>query len=465
MPTEAEQQYYTPPQEIEAEQMILGACLLEPKEVLNSLQLKAEDFYKTAHRRIFEAMRAIHAKGEDVDTITVSAALVNAEEVKPLGGPATYLSHLLSIVPTAANAQSHERLIVSASQRRGIIRACREMQEKAYNRGEPENIITDCIGKMNDIRRHDHSTLMAYADLMVAGFNEIERRFELKRSGKLAGIPTGFVDLDRRLHGFQPQLYVLAGASGMGKSALADQFVRNAAAHLLKEWGETLEEVRPPRPGGVGVISLEMGPPQLSLRAISSMSDVPLSRLLAGTIHDNDWNQITRTVGKAQPLPIYCEFTAFSDREIERTIDYMVQQLGCRMVLFDYLQLAQVEDHEGTREQEVTRLSRLHKFKVKQHNIPHIIISSLNKSMASRQDKRPLKSDLRESGNIEFDADVIMFVYRDEVYHCKCPRQFECSCGRRGKAEVIVSKGRMEGEGTVELEWHTNTTTFRDVNQ
>jgi replicative DNA helicase len=206
-----------------------------------------------------------------------------------------------------------------------------------------------------------------------------------------------------------------------------------------------------------------MSPEQLSLRAISSESDVPLSRLNAGTIQERDWPRLSITAGKISELPIHVEFTAFSDRQVERAIDDMVQRLGVRFLEVDYSQLISCEDHEGTREQEVSKILRLFKRKVKEHRLPIVNISSLKKGLSQRTDKRPVNDDLRESGNFEFDADVIIFVYRDEVYNCKCPRSGPCMCDRRGKAEVIVSKGRTEGLGTVELEWHTNTTTFRDA--
>jgi replicative DNA helicase len=453
-----------PPQDIAAEGMLLAAAVLEP-QLVDSAYVRAEDFYAGKHRAIWNAMRGLRDRRMDIDIVTLSATLRNADEFRQTG-VAAYLSQLLTDTPTAANFRSHERLVINAAQLRQLIRAGREAEARAYDAKEPNSadaIIADQVTALNNIRRHEGDVIMPYKDLMRTGFSEIEHRYELQLEGRIAGIPTGFRDLDKKLHGLQPQLYVLAGASGMGKSAFAAQIVRNAAGHLLRAWEETLPETRPPAPGAVGVISLEMGPQQMALREISSMSDVPLSRLLAGTIHDQDWDRLSRAAGAGSRLPVYLAFSAFSDRQIERVIDDMVQRLGVKLILFDYLQLAQCEDHEGTREQEVTKISRLHKRKIQQHRVPHMLISSLNKGLSNRPDKRPLNSDLRESGNIEFDADVIMFIYRDEVYNCKCLRSGPCTCGRRGKAEVIISKGRMEGLGTVELEWHTNTTSFRDV--
>jgi replicative DNA helicase len=452
-----------PPQELEAEVQVLGACLLD-RNVLAKARIQPKDFYRTVHGKIFEAMRRVYDAGEAVDLITVSAALRGVKEVEQNieGGASSYLVEIVSQVPTAAGFTSHENLVIAAAQRRAILRVQSDLYHEAHVKQDPDKIISDCINRLNEIRRHDNSTLLSYRELMQLGFGEIERRYVLAKEGKLPGIPTGFRDLDRKLHGFQPQLYILAGASGMGKSALADGFVRAAARHFLREWEETLPEARPERMPAAGILSLEMSPPQLSLRAISSESEIPLSRLLAGTIQERDWPLLSTTAGKISELPIFAEFTAFSDRQVERTIDDMVQRLGVRLLEVDYSQLISCEDHEGTREQEVSKILRLFKRKVKEHRLPIIDISSLKKGLSTRTDKRPTNDDLRESGNFEYDADVIMFVYRDEMYNCKCPRSGPCMCERRGKAEVIISKGRTEGLGTVELEWHTNTTTFRD---
>jgi replicative DNA helicase len=330
------------------------------------------------------------------------------------------------------------------SQRRQLIRSCAEAQQAAYDLQEPDAVISGCVTRLHDIRRHEGDTIIAYSEIITRGYNEIERRFEQR--GTIPGIPTGFRELDRKLHGLGPQFYVLAGSSGMGKSALAAQIARNAAAAGRK----------------VGIISLEMGPLQIALRDISSASDVPLSRLLSGNVHDADWERMARSCGDLHALPIWGAFSAFDVRQIERVIDDMVQRLGIELVICDYLQLERVDNHDGTREQEVSAVSKMHKHKAQQHGVPNLVISSLNRALANRQDKRPTTADLRESGSIEYDADVILFVYRDEVYNCKCPPDRDCLCERRGKAEIIVAKGRMEGTGAVPLLWNGATTSFKD---
>lgn len=457
---------HLPPQNIDAEKMVLGACLIEPS-VIGTLHVRQEDFYKDVHRDLFALMLRLSERGESVDLVTIMPEFRQTKYYDAVGGM-SYPASLVAYCPTAANVGSHERLVIEAAQLRAIDRALRAAQSEVYGltgsaRPNPDAIIAGCNGTLSAILRHEDATIMRYSEIVKLGYSEVEKLTSLSGSGKFSGIPTGFRDLDRKLHGLQPQFYVLAGASGMGKTAFAAQVVRNAASHLMAEWSELPEASRTSGPGAVGVISLEMGPRQIALRDLSSASDVPLSRLLAGTLHDNDWSKLARAAGALHSLPIYYAFAAFHDRQIERVIDDMVQRLGVRLIVCDYLQLERCEDHDGTREQEVTKISHMHKRKVAQHRVPNLVISSLNRSLAGRPDKRPNKSDLRDSGSIEYDADVIMFVYRDEVYNCKCPKQAACLCDRRGKAEIIVDKGRMEGTGTVELLWNGRTTTFSDA--
>ncbi len=450
---------YLPPQELEAEQMVLGACLLEPK-VLSTARVKPDDFYRARHRLIFEAMLRMRERGEDLDLVTLPPELRglqvdkfgnpprnNAEAVVALEfcGGAAYLAELVSLVPTAANFRSHERLVISAAMRRAVIRACKEAEQAAYDSGDADKVIAECIGRLNDIRRHDAGELVAQRDLIVRGFEAVERRSTMTAS--VSGLTTGFRDLDRRLDGLRPQYYVIAGRPSMGKTALAECIVNSTAQAGNK----------------VGMISIEMGEEQLAMRALSRASGLPLSRLLCGGVRGNDWARLSDSLGNQLGLPITYAFTAFTDRAIERVADDMVQRLGVQLIVIDYLQLASREDHAGNREQEIAMLSRLVKRKVKEHRVPFLVLSQLSRKLEDRPDKRPQLADLRESGSIEQDADVIMFVYRDEVYHCKCPKDGECSCGRRGLAEILIRKGRMEGTGDVDLAWHSQTTSFKDL--
>lgn len=437
-----------PPQEIEAEQSVLGACLLESNNLVRSAYVLPTDFYKTAHQEIFSAMQRIVARGEDLDVITLASEVRDSEHLQPLGG-AAYLSTLMALVPTSANFRSHERMVIAAAQRRQIIKLSRNTIDEAMENKDADAVLATCIEKLNAIRRHEGDEIIPYCDIVNRGYDEIQRRNDLAREGRISGIPTGFRDLDAALNGLQPGYIIVSGDTGMGKSALVAQIARNAAGMGRK----------------VGIVSLEMGPEQIAMRDISGESDIPLSRLMAGTLHENDWEPLAATAGRLHGLPIWGAFSTFSMRQIERVTDDMVQRFGVELMIYDYLQLENVDDHDGTREQEVTRISRMHKRKSQQHRIPCIVISSLNRAIAHRTEKRPTKSDLRESGSLEYDADVILFVYRDEVYNCKCPRSTLCLCGRRGKAEIIIDKGRMLRTGIVDLLWHGNTTSFKDVEE
>lgn len=434
-----------PPQDLSAEQAVLGACLLEPERTVRAAHVRPGDFYKTAHRMLFEAMQRLVARGEQVDAITVAAELHGAKEFDAYGGPASCVSYLLTLMPTASNFRSHERLVIAAAQRRSVIRACREAEQRAYDLEDPDEVVAGCIRSLNDVRRHEGEDVVAYHSMIMRGFEAVERRCSAK--GEIPGIPTGFAKLDRMLQGFQAQYYVLAGRPSMGKTALAMGMCRHAAQQGHK----------------IGVLSLEMGEEQLALRELAGQSGIPLSRLREGGVRGSDWDRLTDAAGALAGLPISFAFSSFKTRQAERMIDDMVQRLGVKMIMIDYTQLMRVDGHKGNREQEVADISQMIKRKIKEHKIPILALAQLNRALESRPDKRPTLADLRESGALEQDADVIMFIYRDEVYNCKCPRDIDCSCGRRGKAQILVRKGRMEWTGDVDIAWETNTTTFRDV--
>lgn len=442
-----------PPQEIEAEQMVLGACLVDPEHTVSTALVRTDDFYKILHRGIFSAFQQIVLRGEDLDLITASAELKKPDYQKSIGETAisTYLAQLVSLVPTSSNFKSHQRLVIQAAQRRAVIKSCNEAIQTAYDNKDVDVNIGDCITKLNDIRRHEENAIVSHREIMMHGFSSVERRYEIHREkpGSVSGLTTGFRDLDTLLDGLHAQYYVIAGRPSMGKTAFAECIIANTAAAGNK----------------VGFISIEMGEYQIAMRSLARGSGVSLSKILRGRIHNRDWNDLANTAGQQINLPIWYAFSSFSERQIERVIDDMVQRLGVQLIVVDYLQLMVNEDRYGSREQEVAKQSALFKRKVKEHKIPHLILSQLSRKLEDRPDKRPVLADLRESGSIEQDADVVMFVYRDEVYHCKCPKDCECSCGRRGKAEILIRKGRMEGTGTVDLVWSGRTTTFRDVEE
>lgn len=437
------------PQELEAEQALLGACLIE-HAALKSARIAPEDFYRTAHRVIFEAFLSVDAAGLDLDLVTAAAELRKDEYAKKLPkdfGAGSYLSALVSQVPTAANFRAHERLVIDAAQRRAVIHAAADAQQAAYDGAAPNETIAAAVSRLNDIRdRRSDIVSVPYRKLVLDGHEAIERNFQAAREGRLVGIPTGFPGIDRLTNGFQPWFYVLAGRTGKGKTSLAMQMARAAgkAGHPA------------------GIISIEMDAEQLAVREISSESRVPLKRLISGRVWDQDWPEIAEACGRLADLPIRAVFSAFHADSVETAIDHLVQAHGCRIVFVDYLQLLSIRDHTGTREQEVSKISHMHKQKAKQHRTPIVALAQLNRAVETRQDKRPVLSDLRESGSLEQDADVVAFVHQDE---CKCPMTVECFCGNRHRAWYLQRKGRMNGTGDVPLEWDGKTTTFTDISE
>jgi replicative DNA helicase len=442
-----------PPQNLEAEQMVLGAVLVENGalgEVKDILQ--PGDFYKTAHGAIYDAMIAMGGRGEAIDLITLVDALRRGSGTLDNIGGASYLASLVSFVPTAANIRHHARIVSAAKQLRDIDRASREAQASVQNGEAPGEIITRMVGKLNDIRRGEGSEIISQRDLILYGYGEVERRYECK--GALSGIPTGFRDLDQLLDGLQDEdLIIVGGRPAMGKSAFAETVADNVAGYFKQQAEGDVSRV--------GYVSIEMGRRQLAVRALSRVSGVPNTRIRRGALADGDWDRLADGCGRAVELPIVYETAAMHDGAVERVIDTMKQRHNCRLVILDYLQLMGSEERIANREQEVSAHSRMLKRKAKQHKLPVIALAQLSRAVENRVDKRPGLADLRESGGLEQDADVVMFLYREEVYKkCECPWNMECLCGRRGKAEVLVRKQRMGPCGDILLRWDGKTTRY-----
>jgi len=441
-----------PPQDLDAEQMVLGACLIDPNYTMSKVRVRQEDFYKTKHGEIFAAIQHIHDMREGVDLITVSAELKGKPGMDDICGMgiAAYLATLVSLVPTAANVHSHGNIVIARAKQRRLEQICRAGYAAAQNLKDPDELASELVREITALRRHDQGDIVDHRDVILDTLSEVEQRYLDK--GGISGIPTGLRDLDSFLGGLQPQYYLVAGRPSMGKTALVEGIRHGAARHLLAQGNGDR----------VGFISIEMGKVALGLRAMSRTMRVPLGRLRRGRIHDHELEMLSSAAGEEVRLPITYAFGVHRDRAIKTIIDDMVQRLQCKIIIVDYLQLMDSDDRDGTREQEVSRHSRMFKNSVNEHGIPHVILSQLNRGLENRPDKRPMLSDLRESGALEQDADVIMFVYRDEVYHCKCPKDRECSCGKRGRAEIIIGKGRNEGLASIDLLFEGKYTSFED---
>lgn len=442
-----------PPQNLEAEQMVLGAVLLEDT-VLRTARLQPADFYKGSHGAIWKAMVGLRDAGTAIDLLTLTDALRNSGDIEKMGG-ASYLSTLISLVPTSANFRYHEAMVLKCAALRRIIHLYQEQIGGAYNGADPDVLVSTLVRGLNEIRAGGGEEVVTQHKVVRDAWDFIEKRSEDGRAGKIEGLPTGIRELDLRLDGLHPNYIVVAGESGMGKTALVEGMVMAAARHLRDEG----------KGGTVGFISNEMGPLYLGIRSLARASGVPITRMRQGTLRDTDWGRLGTYGGELAGLPIGYRFASFSDRAIERGMDDFVQRHNARMLVLDYLQLSNMEADTHTREQEVSGISRMLKRKVKELKVPIIVISSLSK-IKGRTDMRPQRSDLRDSGGIEFDSDIILFVYREEQHRpCDCPPPPDgiCICKRRGKAEIIIAKGRMEELGVVPAKWIGRTTTFEDA--
>lgn len=444
-----------PPQNIEAEQMVLGAILIENDAINKVVELLSpEDFYKELHRRIYAAMLDMFERGEAIDVVTLHDAL-RARKGVDGSGDASYLSLLVSMVPTAANIKHHARIVREKAVLRRLIHTSTEIISSCYDDSRPSVSVDELLDAaersifeitQNKIRE----SFVSLKNIVKSSFETIERLYERKEM--VTGLPTGFVDLDKMTSGFQPSdLIIVAGRPSMGKTA----FCLNIAAHAAIEHGKT-----------AAIFSLEMAKEQLVIRMLCSEARVDAHRLRTGYLSEPDWPKLTMAAGRLSEASIFIDDTAaLSVLEMRAKARRLKAEHGLDLVIVDYLQLMRGRGDADSREQEISNISRSLKALAKELQVPVIALSQLNRAVETRgKDKRPILADLRESGAIEQDADVILFIYRDEVYNkCECPHDGECLCGRRGVAEVIVGKQRNGPVGIVNLTFIHKYTRFENA--
>jgi replicative DNA helicase len=445
-----------PPQNIEAEQMVLGAILIENDSINKVIEtLSPDDFYKDTHRRIFKVMLDMFETGDAIDLVTLSDALRGKTGLEAVGG-ASYLATLVSLVPTAANIKYHARIVREKAVLRKLIHSATDIITQSYedsrtvvnidellDRAE-KSIFEIAQGKIKD-------SFVSMKNIVGHSFAIVERLYEKKEM--VTGLATGFLDLDERTSGFQQSdLIIIAGRPSMGKTA----FCLNIAAHAAIEKGKS-----------VAIFSLEMSKEQLVLRMLGSESRVDAHKLRTGHLSDRDWTPLSTAAGRLAEAPIFIDDTAaISVLETRAKARRLKADQGLDLIIVDYLQLMRGRGDEGSREQEISNISRSLKALAKELQVPVIALSQLNRAVETRpgKEKRPMLADLRESGAIEQDADVILFIYRDEVYNkCECPYDGECLCGQRGKAEVIIGKQRNGPIGKVDLTFVNRYTRFENA--
>lgn len=421
-----------PPQSIEAEESILSAILLENSTLLDVLEiLTPDDFYRTAHQRIFAAIEILFRKAEPVDLITLTNALREANQLEEIGG-AAYLARLVDTVPSAINVSHYARIVRDKAALRRLIAKAGEITQRCFeDAGEFDQVLDFAEGAIFEISENKHrAAFHPLSKIIDINIDALEKRQENR--ALVTGIPTGYTRLDNMTSGLQgSDLIILAARPAMGKTALALNIARNAAL------GANIP---------VAVFSLEMSKEQLSMRMLCSEARVDSSRLRSGFLNPDDWARITDAASTLSEAPIYIDdspdISATSIRTKSRRLK-MDKDLG--LIIIDYLQLMRGHESSERRDLEISDISRSLKLLAKELNVPVLALSQLNRKLEERSDKRPQLSDLRESGALEQDADVVAFIYRDEVYNK------DENNPNRGTAEVIISKQRNGPTGVVPL--------------
>lgn len=434
-----------PPQDVNAEQCVLGAMLLAPHVVGDVLEkLTAADFYRPEHVTIFNAITGRHDRGEPTDAAILAATLDTAGTLIRVGG-APYLHTLVEAVPTAANAGYYAQIVAERAVLRRLVEAGTRIAQLGYGTGVEGREVDDLVDLAQQVvlditaaRRRDDFT--AFADLLQPAMDEIEAA---GRDDAGRGVPTGFIDLDRLLNGLHPgQLIVVGGRPGLGKSTVsAGDFVRSAA-------------IRHGMP--TAVFSLEMSKVEIVTRLLSAEARVPLHRLRSGQLSDEDWSRLARRMGEIAQAPLFIDDTPnLSVAEIRAKARRLKRLHDLRLIVVDYLGLMSSPKRAESRQQEVSYLSRGLKLLAKEVECPVVAAHQLNRGPEQRTNKRPQLSDLRESGAIEQDADVVILLHRDDYYDDESPRA--------GEADFIVAKHRNGPTDTVTVAAQLHLSRFVDM--
>lgn len=433
----------TPPHNIEAEQAVLGAVFLEPEALARATEfLVPEDFYRASHQRIFNAMVSLTDKGEPIDLVTVTSELADANILEEVGG-VSYLSDLAGSVPTAANIEYYSKIVDEKSLLRRLIRTATDIVTSGYsNDDEVEDVLNDAEKNILDVSQRKRSgAFQNIKDVLIDVYDNIEQLHHHK--AQVTGVASGYRDLDQITSGFQRNdLIIIAARPSVGKTAFALNIAQNVAIHAEEN---------------VAIFSLEMGAEQLVSRMLCAEGNIDAQRLRTGRLEAEDWGKLTMAMGSLSNAGIYIDDTpGIRVSDIRSKCRRLKQENGLGMILIDYLQLIQGSaNSRENRQQEVSEISRSLKALARELNVPLIALSQLSRGVESRQDKRPMMSDLRESGSIEQDADIVGFLYRDDYYDQESEKQ--------NIIEIIISKQRNGPVGTVELAFVKEYNKFVDL--
>ncbi len=436
-----------PPHSIEAEQSVLGGLLLDNTAYDRIADIIAEgDFYRDEHRRIFRQISKLLERGKPADAVTVAESLDLAGEAKETGGLA-YLGELAANTPSAANIRRYAEIVRERAVLRQLVTVGDEIAGSALNPlgRDPKQLLDEAEAKVFAIAEgglQKKGDFQHINPLLMQVVERVQELHDRDNPSDVTGIPTGYHDLDSRTSGLQPgDLLIIAGRPSMGKTA----FALNIAEHVALEVGLP-----------VAVFSMEMGGTQLAMRMLSSVGKLNAQNVRTGRLTNDDWQRLTFALGKMHEAPMYIDETpALNPIDLRARSRRLYRQCGkLGLIVIDYLQLMSSAGQGENRATEISEISRSLKGLAKELNVPVVALSQLNRSLEQRPNKRPVMSDLRESGAIEQDADVIMFIYRDEVYNPDTPD--------KGTAEIIIGKQRNGPIGTVRLTFVGEYTRFEN---
>ena len=425
-----------PPHSQEAEQAVLGSIMINPDCLVELDFLKPAQFYMGIHEWIYEAMQALADRGMPIDYVTLTEQLAKDEKLEKIGGD-SYIVSLLNAVPTAINAVHYGRIVQANHMRRMLIQAAAQAAQLAYSDNDIEGVVATAQHLMGDVAAATGARHITHIrDMMDEALDHIDRMADIE----VTGIPTGFKDLDKILGGMHNGDLIIIGARpGMGKTALMNG-IRIAAARAGYKTGS---------------FDMEMSALQNSLRMLASESRVPSQNLRSGILTELEQPKLMEAAGELSMLNIYVDDSPSQTIEsIMSRSRFMYYRYGINLILIDYAQL--VEATARSRQEEVSQISRKLKQLARELNIPIIAAAQLSRNLESRQDKRPQLADLRESGSLEQESDVVIFIYRDEYYH---PDTTE----RPNIAEIIIAKHRNGPTGSIDLYWHSKLTSFRNL--
>ena len=434
----------TPPNDPAAEQSVLGAMLLSKDAIADVVELVREaDFYRPAHQTIYATVLDLYGRGEPVDAVTVASDLTKSGEISRVGG-ASYLHTLVSLVPTAANANYYGRIVREQAILRRLVEAGTRIVSMGYSgTGEVDDVVDRAQAEVYEVtERRTSEDYLPLSAIMGDALTEIEAISN--RDGEMVGVPTGFADLDSLTNGLHPgQLIMIAARPSIGKSTLGVDFCRAASIkHGLTS----------------AIFSLEMSRNEIVMRLLSAEAQVPLQHMRSGNMTEGDWSKLASKMGVVSDAPLFIDDSPNMNlMEIRAKCRRLKQRHDLRLVVVDYLQLMTSGKRVESRQQEVSEFSRSLKLLAKELDVPVVAISQLNRGPEQRVDKRPMLADLRESGSLEQDADMVVLLHREDFYERESPRA--------GEADFIVAKHRNGPTATITVAFQGHYSRFVDMAQ